>query len=199
MQILILLFSLLFSAVSVGSACTDVTTASGPATGIAVVFVQPQHFTDVRYSKAEPNSAALLNELHTFMCKMGERYIPAGMQLKMKVTNIDLAGDFEPWRGPQFGAVRITREIYPPRISLEFRLIDGSGNVVSAGKREISDMAYQARLVRPPDDYLRYEKDILRDWFHTEFSGQGREALKNPSSTSGSHLENAILQSMGPS
>src|SRR5690349_15063259 len=108
MQILVVFLTVLFSAVSVGSACTNVTTASGPAVGIAVVFVQPQHFTDVRYSKAEPNSAALLSELHTFMCKMGERYVPAGMQLEIKVTDIDLAGDFEPWRGPQFGAVRIT-------------------------------------------------------------------------------------------
>jgi hypothetical protein len=176
MHILILLFPLLLSTVSIGSACTDVMTASGPASRIAVVFVQPQHFTDVRYSKAEPNSAAILNELHTLMCKMGERYVPAGMQLEIKVTDIDLAGDFEPWRGPQFGAVRITREIYPPHISLEFRLTDDTGNVVSAGKREISDNAYQARLVRPPDDYLRYEKDILRDWFRNEFSGQERAA-----------------------
>jgi hypothetical protein len=110
------------------------------------------------------------------MCKMGERYVPAGMQLEIKVTDIDLAGDFEPWRGPQFGAVRIIREIYPPHISLEFRLTDDNGNVVSAGNRKISDSAYQARLVRSPDDYLRYEKAILRDWFHNEFSGQGRAA-----------------------
>jgi hypothetical protein len=176
MHILILLFPLLLSTVSIGSACTDVMTASGPASRIAVVFVQPQHFTDVRYSKAEPNSAAILSELHTLMCKMGERYVPAGMQLEIKVTDIDLAGDFEPWRGPQFGAVRITREIYPPHIFLEFRLTDDTGNVVSAGQREISDSAYQARLVRPPDDYLRYEKDILRAWFRNEFSGQERAA-----------------------
>jgi hypothetical protein len=176
MHILILLFPLLLSAVSIGSACTAVMTASDPASRIAVVFVQPQHFTDVKYSKAEQNSVALLSELHTFMCKMGERYVPAGMQIEIQVTDIDLAGDFEPWRGPQFGAVRITREIYPPRISLDFRLTDDMGNVVSAGKREISDSAYQARLVRPPDDYLRYEKDILRDWFRNEFSGQERAA-----------------------
>src|SRR5262245_16744499 len=106
MHILILLFPLLLSTVSIGSACTDVMTASGPASRIAVVFVQPQHFTDVRYSKAEPNSAAILGALHTLMCKMGERYVPAGMQLEIKVTDIELAGDFEPWRGPQFGAVR---------------------------------------------------------------------------------------------
>jgi len=110
------------------------------------------------------------------MCKIGERYVPAGMQLEIKVNDIDLAGDFEPWCGPQFGAVRLTRDIYRPHISLKFRLTDGSGSVVSAGHREISDIAYQARLVRPPDDYLRYEKDILRDWFRNEFSSQERAA-----------------------
>jgi hypothetical protein len=144
------------------------TTASGPAARIAVIFVQPQHFTDVRYAKAEPNSVALLNALHTFMGKMGEHYVPMGMQLEVTVTDIDLAGDFEPWRGPQFGPVRITRDMYRPHIFLEFRLTDDSGSIVSAGRREITDIAYQTRVVRPPDDYPSYEKDILRDWFCNE-------------------------------
>jgi hypothetical protein len=100
---------------------------------------------------------------------MGERYVPAGLQLEINVTDIDLAGDFEPWRGPQFGDVRITRDIYPPRLALEFRLTDADDQVVRAGKREIRDIAYQTRLVRPLDDYLRYEKDMLRDWFSSEF------------------------------
>src|SRR5215510_6518137 len=169
MHILLFLFITLLSTVSVGSACTDTATASGPAARIAVIFVQPQHFTDVRYSKAEPNSVALLGELHTFMCKKGERYVPADMQLEITVTDIDLAGDFEPWHGPQFVHVRITRSIYPPRISLEFRLTDGSGSVVSAGQREISDVKYQERFARPPDDYLRYEKALLHEWFRHEF------------------------------
>ena len=177
MHILILLLTILLSAVSVGAACTDLATASGPAAQIAVIFVQPQRFTDVRYSKAEPNSVALLNELHTFMCKTGERYVPAGMQLEITVTDIDLAGDFEPWRGPQFGHVRITRDIYRPHISLEFRLTDSSGSVVSAGQRQISAIDYQERFVRPPDDYLRHEKALLHAWLRNEFG-----AIK-PSST----------------
>jgi hypothetical protein len=52
---------------------------------------------------------------------------------------------------------------------LEFRLTDGEGHLVSAGQREIRDIAYQIRLVRPRDDYLCYEKDMLRDWFRREF------------------------------
>ncbi len=106
---------------------------------------------DTSYGK----QSALSDELQKFMREMGERYVPRGMQLEIKVTDIDLAGDFEPWRGPQFDQLRLT---------------DGSGGIVSAGKRELRDIAYQRRLVRLLDDYLRYEKDILRDWFRSEFS-----------------------------
>ena len=177
MKILILLCTILLHAVSVRAACTDGAAVADPRARVAVVFEQPQHFTDMKYTKAEQTSVALLDELHKFMCEMGERYVPIGMQAEIKVTDIDLAGDFEPWRGPQFDQVRITRDIYPPRIFLEFRLTDDSGGVVSEGKRELRDIGYQSRLVRPPDDYLRYEKDILRDWFRSEFSGP-RHAVK---------------------
>src|SRR5882672_6790999 len=120
MKILILLCTILLHAVSVRAACTDDAAVADPRARVAVVFEQPQHFTDMKYTKAEQTSVALLDELHKFMCDMGERYVPIGMQAEIKVTDIDLAGDFEPWRGPQFDQVRITRDIYPPRIFLEF-------------------------------------------------------------------------------
>jgi DUF3016 family protein len=177
MTTLILLCTILLNAVSVRVAGPDGAAAADPMARIAVVFEQPQHFTDMRYTKAEHHSVALLDELHTFMCDMGEHYVPIGMRAEIKVTDIDLAGDFEPWRGPQFDQVRITRDIYPPHIFLEFRLTDGSGRLISAGKRVLRDIAYQRRIMRPPDDYLRYEKDILRDWFRSEFGGP-RHAVK---------------------
>ena len=48
--------------------------------------------------------------------------MPAGLALEIQVTNIDLAGEFEPWRGPQFDRIRIMRDIYAPRFELTFRL-----------------------------------------------------------------------------
>jgi hypothetical protein len=173
------IFTLLLRVASVGLAGTIVAAMANVDTRIIVVFVQAQHFTDLTYSKDFHTSGALLDELHKFMREMGEIYMPAGMHLEIKVTDVDLAGDFEPWRSPQFDNVRILRGIYPPRISLEFRLTDGSGALVSAGKRVLYDIAYQQRVVRPSDDYLRYEKDILRDWFRNEFS-----VLKSVDSTS---------------
>jgi hypothetical protein len=166
----LLIFTILLSAVSLGLVGTTVVAVAESDTRIVVVFVQPQHFTDMTYSKDFHTSGALLDELHKFMRETGEIYVPAGLQLEIKVLDVDLAGDFELWRGPQFDHVRIIRAIYSPRISLEFRLINGSGDLVSAGKRVLYDVAYQQRIVRPSDDYLRYEKDILRDWFRSEFS-----------------------------
>jgi hypothetical protein len=124
MKILIVLCTMLLYAVNVRAACPDGAAVGDSRARVAVVFEQPQHFTDMRYTKAEQTSVALLNELHKFMREMGQRYVPIGLQAEIKVTDIDLAGDFEPWRGPQFDQIRITRDIYPPRIFLEFRLTD---------------------------------------------------------------------------
>jgi hypothetical protein len=35
--------------------------------------------------------------------------------------------------------------------------------VIKSGKRRLTDIDYQLRSVYPREDYLRYEKDILRD------------------------------------
>jgi Protein of unknown function (DUF3016) len=64
--------------------------------------------------------------------------------------------------------VRITKGLYPPRIILEFEVIDGTAAVVRSGKRDLTDIDYQSRSVYPREDYLRYEKDILRDWLRAE-------------------------------
>jgi hypothetical protein len=90
------------------------------------------------------------------------------MKLNIRVTGIDLAGDFELFRGPQADQVRITKALYPPRIMLEFEVIDGATAVVRSGKRDLTDINYQLRSVYATEDYLRYEKDILRDWLRAE-------------------------------
>ena len=58
--------------------------------------------------------------------------------------------------------------MYPPRIMLEFEVIDGTAAVVRSRKRELTDINYQNRSAYPREDYLRYEKDILRDWLRAE-------------------------------
>jgi hypothetical protein len=139
-----------------------------PVSRISVVFVKPQRFTDVKRADFKPNSEAILDAIAGFMQATGEEILPAHMNLDVRVTDIDLAGNFEPWRGPQSDQVRITNQLYLPRFALEFRVIDARGQIILSGKRNLTDLNYQLRTFYPVDDYLRYEKDLLRHWFREE-------------------------------
>ncbi|HEY6365942.1 MAG TPA: DUF3016 domain-containing protein [Candidatus Binatia bacterium] len=136
---------------------------------IHVVFVEPEKFTDARRAEFKPNSEAILDAIAKFMQEMGEETIPRDMNLDIKVTDVDLAGNFEPWHGPQSDQVRITNQLYPLRFALEYRVIDPRGQVILSGKRNLTDLDYQRRTFYPTDDYLRYEKDLLHHWFREEF------------------------------
>jgi hypothetical protein len=137
---------------------------------ISVSFVEPEKFTDARRAELAPTSAGVLRELQKFLVETGARYLPEPMKLNIRVTDIDLAGDFEVFRGPQADQVRISKGLYPPRIVLEFELLGSGANIIKMGKRNLTDIDYQSRSVYPREDYLRYEKDILRDWLRAEFA-----------------------------
>ena len=89
--------------------------------------------------------------------------------LKITVTDVDLAGEFEPWRGSP--DVRVVRDIYPPRIVLEFKRLAADGTVLQSGRRELSDPAFMERGARGAAEPLRYEKGLIDDWVRREFGG----------------------------
>ena len=151
--------------------CAAAAPVQDSASRISVTFVEPEKFTDARRAELEPPSKGVLGELQNFIVTTGARYAPANMRLDIKVTDVDLAGDFELFRGPQADQVRITKGLYPPHIVLGFELVNSAGNVIKAGKRDLTDINYQLRSVYLREDVLRYEKDILRDWLRAEFNG----------------------------
>lgn len=138
---------------------------------VTVTFVHPERFTDVKDMAfgSERGAADLLGDLRRYLEVEGERYVPTRWTLEVRVTDVDLAGEIEPWRGPQFDRVRIVREVYPPRIDLEFRLADANGGVFMEGKRVLRDPLYLTRASLGDSDRLRYEKQLLGDWLPREF------------------------------
>ncbi len=137
-----------------------------------VVFFEPEKFTDVKdsYMSSDVRRTTYLEQLRDHILDQSKYRVPAGYKLQVKITDIDMAGDFEPWRGPQFDDIRIIKDIYPPRIDLAFRLIDPQGNVVKEGKRELRDTAFLMRITMGTQtDSLRHEKQLLDDWMRDEF------------------------------
>ena len=149
---------------------------------IAVEFVRPERFTDVKATArpSQAEAAGILADVERFVVETGERLVPPERSLAIRVTDIDLAGEFEPWRGPQFEHTRFMRESSPPRIELEFRLQDAQGRVLAEGTRTLRDPLYLTRSVRHSlarkglgdvaNDRLRYEKSLLEDWLRAELA-----------------------------
>jgi hypothetical protein len=139
---------------------------------IEVIYDHPENFTDVKDSdmgseKGRDSYLALLKE---HLQDRGSRYLAEGQKLTLTFTNIDMAGDFEPWRGMNYHDVRIVKEIYPPRMNFAYKLADATGAVVKEGQEKLIDMAFQLQA-NPinSSDSLRYEKAMLDNWLRDTF------------------------------
>ena len=71
MKILLLLCTKLLHAVSVRAACTDGATVVRPMARVTVVFEQPRHFTDMRYTQAEASSVVPGMQSRSELCSRG--------------------------------------------------------------------------------------------------------------------------------
>lgn len=134
-------------------------------------FVEPDKFTDFKssYAYSESGRDNLISQFTAHLEWLARNYVPEGAKLHVKFTDIDLAGDFEPWRGANYYDVRIVKNIYVPRMTLDFQLIDADGKVLSEGHRELSDLAFQFNHAGFLNDPLRYDKQLLTDWIRSEF------------------------------
>ena len=93
---------------------------------------------------------------------------PKGQRLEITVTNIDMAGEIESWRGPGRCDLRTVKDVYPPRIDLQFRLLGADGAEARAGARQLRDSNYLTHAAPVTADHLRYEKALLLDWLQRE-------------------------------
>jgi len=136
-----------------------------------VLFFEPTKFTDVRDSyMGDFTRTTYLDQIRDYLLEQARYYVPEGHLLSVTFTDVDMAGDFEPWLGPRFDDIRIVKDIYPPRLDLTFRLTDAEGRVVKEGKRELRDLAFMMKITMGfRDDPVRHEKALLDDWLRSDF------------------------------
>ncbi len=145
--------------------------APKPDARAEVIFLEPEKFTDVKDSlvDSEQGRDAILAELKGYIIDQAKRFIPPGQKLTVTITDIDMAGEFEPGRNPRLDEVRIIRDIYPPKIDLTFKLADADGKDLAQGTRHLTDLMFMDKLLVNPNDHLRYEKALLDDWLRADF------------------------------
>ena len=141
------------------------------ASPVQVTFVAPESYTDVRdeYMGTERGRDALLDELKQHITTRAAKYLSAGQRLEITVTDVDLAGDFQPWLRDNFHDIRIVTDLYPPRVKLQFRLLKADGTVLNEGTRQLQELGFLTGMAWPLSDPLRYDKEMLSDWLRQEF------------------------------
>jgi len=145
---------------------------------VTVTYVKPEEFRDFRQDSFSRDSgqAELMTIFTDHLNSLARSQLAPGQRLEVKFLDIDLAGEFEPWRGPQFDNVRIMKDIYAPRFDLEFKLTGADGKILREGKRKLRDLFYLNRMVLDRSEPLCYEKDMLSDWIRDDIKFKARAA-----------------------
>lgn len=152
-------------------ACASTPRQTASDTRVVVDWSDPAKFADTRsdqcHSLVKPEE--WLSQLARYTQSRARSRLQQGQSLNVTITDIQRAGQCEPWRGPRVADIRILKDIYPPSISFHFQLSDRDGKIVTEGDRKLTDLAYLQRgSLLDRNDSLRYEKRMIDDWLRKE-------------------------------
>jgi Protein of unknown function (DUF3016) len=136
---------------------------------IRIDFVQPENFSDFRIQDRDERASAPIfaDKISYYLAPMVARRFP-GATLSLRFTDIYLAGELRPWRGPRVHDIRFAVNMrYPLRLYFDYNLVDSRGHVLASGSKSIVDADYVQRYVifnYGTRSTLFYEEMELRDW-----------------------------------
>lgn len=144
--------------------------------GHKVMWDDYREFTDIKPANGitAKYAANIQQRLGQYLLKLTAR-LPAGQTLRITVNDVDLAGRVWPasfvGMGHEIGDVRYIKSIDIPRFMLSYQLLDETGKTIQSDERvAIKDMNFQHRANGFfKSDNLRYEKNLLLDWFENTF------------------------------
>ncbi len=144
--------------------------AAQPA--VEVKFGDLSKFTDLRvsYSTTDRERASLAEELQRHIERAAPARLPPGMRLAVTITDVDMAGEYPPVTGGFSRDIRVIKDVYPPRIDLDFRLLRADGGLEREGHRELRDAGFMWSTSSFTRERLAIEKSLLDGWLQREFA-----------------------------
>lgn len=137
------------------------------AASLEIQFDDPDRFSDFEqggfYLDELPDE--FRQELRTEVSSDLNDALPDGAHLKITFHDIDLAGEYEPWR-PQAYDVRIVRDIYPPRLKFHYKVVAADREVLAEGMAQLTDTAFLWNLHDPGShaDSFYFEQELVENW-----------------------------------
>ncbi|MCE4557669.1 DUF3016 domain-containing protein [Pelomonas cellulosilytica] len=140
--------------------------AAAARADVKVNFVNPDKFIDIKDNTGFADKD-VLTQIEAHLVAQAQKFLP-GQDVTINVTDIDLAGNVEPF-GHSVQWVRVMRRVTLPAITLNYE-VSQAGQVVRKGDARLRDMNYQDGVNSYfSGEPLRYEKHMIDRWFQDEF------------------------------
>lgn len=144
---------------------------------VEVEWLEPDSYRDIEAAQEgkERFRTRLFEALESNFQALGERHLQEGTTLKLKVTDLDLAGQVMLEEvGTEMRTVRRVRDSEYPRISFSYELTDESGSVMKSGEERLTGtLPGQGRLHRASrregTDLVQHETAMMERWFRNTF------------------------------
>lgn len=142
------------------------------AAEVKVEYVNVDKYSDIRPGDANRAKfkKRLFNELNEQFSKSA-RKIAQDAVLHIKVTNIDLAGEIDPFFSKGMGPIRVVKRMHVPKISLNYRLESKAGTVIQEDEVTLKDLSFldKGRILKYEHGGFSYEKRLINDWIVSAF------------------------------
>ncbi|HLM53582.1 MAG TPA: DUF3016 domain-containing protein [Pseudoxanthomonas sp.] len=150
---------------------------------VSVSWDDPSGFSELRHShnRFEAARGNWVEQIARHLQSRVAAALPAGERMELTITDIERAGDYEPWAGVDVRDVRVVRDLYPPRMSLTFTRYGADGQIIAQGQRDLSDLGFLTGTRVNEADPLRFEKRMIDHWVRRELQPTGA-ALSLPAS-----------------
>lgn len=141
---------------------------------VSVSWTDPAQFTELRFSgnRWEAQRGTWVTDLARYLQTQAAKKLAPGQTMQVTITDIARAGRYEPTASIRMNDIRIVKDIYPPRMTLNFKVLSSDGAVVTEGERKLVDHSFLLNTSVTNTDLLRYEKRMIDDWLRNEFKSR---------------------------
>lgn len=160
----------LMCAVALTSPVQAATANSAETTSaVKVNWHNPEKFSDIRpaNSSRKAYQERVTKAFDKFIGELAEK-LPAGYSLEITVKDLDLAGDVNPMYRLDNTDIRVVKDIYFPRMKLDYALFDqNKQQVKSELDVKIKDMGFMTSSnIGYQNREFAYEFEMLKKWFN---------------------------------